>query len=250
MRTRRLVGLVVLGSVTLALAGAASHPEPARTAATCRTAVDGAVQDYMAARRLALLQCHSDTNEGRLHPRDCETEPGTATALATAEHEAIVALHHGCSDATVVSPPPAGIGAGFCGDDDACGFSFTRLDDGTRDDRDDYVDCLLCLANDAVKTQIESAYAGLTTPAPPRPIRECRARITRAIVAFDVRRHRLEAHHSARTATRVTAAQHKIATRLLARCQGTLDTTVSQNAPDEAAPASTTDLDRSARKRE
>jgi hypothetical protein len=250
LRARRFVGLVVvLGSVSLALARATSHPEPPRTADTCRAVVDSAVQDYMAARRLALLQCHSDTNEGRLRPRDCETEPHTAAALASAESTVLAALHRGCSVATVTSPPPAGIGAQFCGEDDACGFSFTALDDGTRDDRNDYVDCLLCLANDAVKTQIDQAYAGLTSSDPPRPVRECRERFTQAIIAFDTRRHLLEAHQTPRTASRVTEAQQKIATRLLARCQGTTDTVVTQSSPSRATtPSATAEADRTAQK--
>jgi hypothetical protein len=249
LRARQIVGFVVIGSLSLALAGAASHPEPPRTAETCRAAVDTAVQDYMAARRIALLQCHSDTNEGRLRPRDCETEPKTAAALAAAEQTAQDALHRGCTDATVTSPPPTGIGAEFCGEDEACGFSFARLDDGTRDDRDDYVDCLLCLANDAVNTQIDQAYAGLTSSDPPPPVRACRTRFTQAIIAFDTRRHMLEAHKTVRTATRVSAAQQKIATRLLARCQGTLDTMVSQSStPQTASPSATPQADRTAQK--
>jgi hypothetical protein len=241
LHSRRLVGLIALGTVSLTLAGAALHAEPRRTAETCRAAVDTAVQDYMAARRLALLQCHSDTNEGRLHPCDCETEPATAGALATAERAAFEALYHGCNDATVTSAPPTGIGAEFCGEDDACGFSVTRFDDGRRNDRNDYVDCLFCLANDAVNTQIESAYAGVTTAAPPRPVRECRIRFTQALIALDTRRHALESHCPTcpKTTARVTEAQHKIASRLLASCRTTGETAVSQSS--SPVPSSPTD---------
>lgn len=250
MRARRLVGFLAIGTLSLALAAAASHPEPPRTADTCRSAVDGAIQDYMAARRMALLRCHSDTNEGRLAPRDCETEPQTAAALATAERTVLDALHDGCSDATVTSPPPAGIGAEFCGEDEACGFSFTHLDDGFRDDRDDYVDCLLCLADDAVKAQIDSAYAGLTSSAPPRSVRECRTRFTQAIIAFDTRRHTLESQcrDCPKTTARLTEAQQKIATRLLAGCRDTTATASIQASPKPTSVSPPSSPDRTARK--
>jgi hypothetical protein len=244
-----LVGFIALGTLSLALAGTAASHEPPRTADTCRAAVDGAVQDYMAARRAALLQCHSDTNAGRLPPRDCETEPVTAAALATAERTVVAALHRGCSDATVTSPPPAGIGAFFCGEDEACGFSFTRLDDANRGNRSDYIDCLLCLADDAVKTQIDDAYAGLASSDPPRPVRECRARFTQAIIAFDTRRQTLESRgrDQAKTTLRLAAAQEKIANRLLAHCQ-TTDTMTAQSSPDGTSSALPTSPPRTARK--
>jgi hypothetical protein len=250
LRARRSVGFIAIGTLSLALAGAASHPEPPRTADTCRTAVDTAVQDYMASRRMALLQCHSDTNEGRLAPRDCETEPVTAAALATAEQDVLAALHRGCSDATVTSAPPAGIGAQFCGDDEACGFAFAHLDDGIRDDRSDYVDCLLCLADDAVKTQIDAAYAGLTSSAPPRSVRECRTRFTQAIIAFDTRRHTLQSQcpDCPKTAARLTEAQQKIATRLLAHCQGTMATAKAEASPKPTSASAQPSPDRRARK--
>ncbi len=250
MRARRSVGFIAIGTLSLVLAGAAWPPEPSRTAETCRSTVDTAVQAYMTARRSALLQCHSDTNEGRLAPRDCETEPVTAAALATAEHAVLTALHRGCSDATVTSPPPTGIGAGFCGEDEACGFSFTHLDDGTRDDRDDYVDCLLCLADDAVKTQIDSAYVGLATSAPPRSVRECRTRFAQAIIAFDNRRHTLESRcpDCSKTAARVQEAQEKIASRLLADCRDPTATAGAQPSPNGTSPAPAPSPNRTARK--
>jgi hypothetical protein len=250
LRARRLVGSIALGTLSLVLTGAAWPPERLRTADTCRSTVDTAVQAYMAARRTALLQCHSDTNEGRLAPRDCETEPLTAAALATAERTVLDALHRGCSDATVTSPPPTGIGAEFCGEDEACGFSFTRLDDGTRDDRDDYVDCLLCLADDAVKTQIDSAYVGLATSAPPRSVRECRTRFTQAIIAFDTRRTTLESQcpNCPKTAARLTEAREKIATRLLADCREATATAASQPSPNATSASAPPSPDRTARK--
>jgi hypothetical protein len=226
---------VFVGS--LALAGSASHPTPPRSAEGCRTTVDSAVQDYMAARRMALLQCHSDTNEGRLPPRDCETEPHTAAAIATAQDSAVARLNGACTDATVTEPPPAGIGAQICGDDGVCGFAFAHLDDGTRGDANDYADCLLCLANDAVDSQIDLAYDGLTTPDPPGDVRRCRLRLAQATVAFDHRRHSLEHRHPTVSPTRLTTAQMKIASRLLTSCRPT-PTTIVANPTPPTSPSS------------
>ncbi len=247
MRLHRFVGCLALFGGSLALAGSASHPVPPRTAEGCRTTVDTTVQDYMAARRLALLQCHSDTNEGRLTPRDCETEPHTAAAIATAETSAVARLNDACSDATVTAPPPAGIGARICGDEGVCDFAFEHLDDGARGDADDYADCLLCLAADAVDSQIDLAYEGLPTPAPPTDVRRCRTRLAQATVAFDHRRHALERRHQLVDPTRLTTAQMKIATRLLTGCRPSPTTIVANPTPGASPTAPPPAPDRTAR---
>jgi hypothetical protein len=223
--------------VTLAYDGAATPARleliaPDRRVVSCREAVDGAVARYVSARRRTVKRCLDAIERGSLGARDCASDGPTAARLAAIEADAVAAMHAGCSDTTVVAPPPAGLGATTCGGpDDRCEFSFSVLDDGRRGNANDYVDCLLCLADRATDATLARTHADAPIAAPARPD-ACEARIQRAAVVFAGRKAKLLRRCQARTPSQLAAApcpdeamrehigalQAKVGARLLAPC--------------------------------
>jgi hypothetical protein len=223
--------------VTLAYDGVATParleliaPDP--KAVGCRDAVDGAVARYVSARRRTMRHCLDAIERGILHTRDCAGDGPTATRLAAIEADAVNAMHASCTDVTVIAPPPAGLGATMCGgSDDQCEFTFGRLDDGQRGNANDYVDCLLCLADRATDATLARTNAGAPITTAARPD-DCDARIQRAAVVFAGRKAKLlqrcqahapkelAAHQCPDEATRehIGATQAKVGARLLAPC--------------------------------
>ena len=223
--------------VTLAYDGATTPARleliaPDAKALGCRDAVDGAVARYMSARRRAVRHCLDAIERGTLHARDCADDGPTAARLDAVAADAVGAMHASCTDATVIAAPPTGLGATTCGgSDDQCEFTFSRLDDGQRGNANDYVDCLLCLADRATDATLARMHVGTPVAAAARPD-DCDARIRRAAVVFTGRKAKLlrrcqahapkelAAHLCPDEATRehIGATQAKVGARLLAPC--------------------------------
>jgi hypothetical protein len=223
--------------VTLAYDGAATPARleliaPDAKAVGCRDAVDGAVARYVSARRRTVRHCLDAIERGTIHARDCAGDAPTAARLGAIEAQAVNTIDAACTDAAVVAPPPAGLGATTCGGtDDRCDFTFSRLDDGRRGNANDYVDCLLCLADRATEAALARVRAGAPATAAARPD-NCDARIQHAAVVFTGRKAKLlrrcEAHVTRELAAQrcpdeatrehIGAVRAKVGARLLTVC--------------------------------
>jgi hypothetical protein len=222
--------------------------EPGADVVRCGDVASDAVQRYVARRRRAIETCEARRDRWTVAPRGCPRDDDTAAVLAAAEAEAVWAMRDACSDELVTRPQPDGLGAVACGGADGyCQFAVAGLDDAVRGNDNDYVDCMLCLAERAADSLLAEAE-DVEGPDPSADlVRRCERRIGSAAVAFTRRKMALVRRCRAlkaggdcpdgSTAARVAAAQVKVAARLLAPCAEVRVARAAARAGSAAPPA-------------
>jgi hypothetical protein len=166
----------------------ALDPLPAK----CLESIDKAVTSYVKSRMGYLDKCWSGINEGTITPQDCHTEPGTALKLSKATAKAVKGILKKCNDSFIIGPPPGGIGSAGCpGLTGGCSFSFTVLDDGTRGNSNDYVDCMLCMADSASSQMSLIQYQPPAAPGLDATADDCQVTIGKAAITFQNKKLKL-----------------------------------------------------------
>ena len=66
-----------------------------------------------------------------------------------------------------------------------CSFAVTALDDGTRGNGNDYVDCMLCVADQSVAGMVANSYASVAAPPLATAPGACQATLGKASITFE-----------------------------------------------------------------
>ena len=167
----------------------ALDPLPAK----CLDSIDKAMATYVKTRLLYLGKCENGINEGTITPQDCHTGTVTAGKLAKASAKAVKSILKQCNDSFVIGPPPGGIGTAGCpGLTGQCNFTFTVLDDGVRGNANDYVDCMLCMAESASDQMVSIQYESTSPPTlDPTVADPCQVMIGKASTTFQNKKLKL-----------------------------------------------------------
>ncbi len=154
--------------------------------AKCLDAVDKAFSKYVKTRLTSLEKCEDAINKGSLSPQNCATEPKTGLKIAKAVAKTVKGIVKRCTGNFVIDNPPSGLGVAGCpGLTGQCNFTFTQLDDGTRGNANDYVDCLLCLADRATDQMNGIEYATTATPPLTKDVNDCQKTVGKVSAKFE-----------------------------------------------------------------
>lgn len=155
----------------------------------CLDASDKELAKYLKGRLGALEKCDDAINDGSLPPAtDCLTEPKTADKLAKLLVKLQGALGKKCTDGLLIDLPPDGLHVASCpGFQGSCSFPVTALDDGTRGNDNDYVDCLACLGDTSSNTLHGVAYRSTSVAPLGVTVSPCQAAIGKNAANFEVK---------------------------------------------------------------
>ena len=161
-------------------------------AASCLESIDKAVGKYTKARYKLLNQCEDKIDLGILPPQDCTLEAKTADKINRSVGKAVKAILKKCTNSFVIDPPPSGIGVATCPSvTGQCGFPLAILDDGTRGNSNDYLDCMLCIVDQSVAGMVANSYASVAVPPLPVDPAACQATIGKSAITFESKRLKL-----------------------------------------------------------
>jgi len=138
------------------------------------------------ARLTALEKCKDAIDGGTLAPQNCATETKTAAKIAKAVVKTVKGIVSKCTGSFVIANPPSGLGLAGCpGLTGQCNFTFTQLDDGTRGNSNDYVDCLLCIGDRATDQMNGIEYASAATPPLTKDVNDCQKTVGKTSAKFE-----------------------------------------------------------------
>lgn len=201
--------------------------------AKCLESIDKAVTSYVKSRMGYLAKCQNGINEGSISPQSCQTEVNTAAKLTKNTAKAVKAILKKCNDSFVIGLPPGGIGAATCpGLTGQCAFNFSVLDDTVRGNNNDYVDCMLCMADRASDTMSGIQYQTTSPPTLDATTEKCQETVSKAAITFQNKKLKLLQNcrklvnkgkyagvcPDPKTVTKITTAQGKVATQIAKIC--------------------------------
>ena len=157
--------------------------------AKCLDTVDKSLTKFVKTRLTALGKCENDVNTGALPAATvCLTEAKTAARLAKALTKLASGVAKQCAGGLVTDFPPAGLNVHVCpGFQGSCAFRVASLDDGTRGNDNDYVDCLACLGTVSSGDLNGLQFRSTTIPPLAAAVTDCQEDLTRAATVFEVK---------------------------------------------------------------
>jgi hypothetical protein len=157
--------------------------------AKCLDTIDKSLTKFVKTRLTTLSRCANDINTGDLPPgTDCSTETKSAEKLAKALTKLAGGVVKQCAGGLVTDFPPDGLHVQVCpGFQGACTFAVGSLDDGTRGNDNDYVDCLACLGTETSDDLHALQYRSATVPPLGELVSPCQEDISRAASVFEIK---------------------------------------------------------------